>query len=87
MCAVFSFRTWFILSLIWAGAMFYLAYSTWPQVPLDISPIDPATVEAMRGALLKHCALLRASRRRGAADRAFRRPVVLRAGVIRPAIC
>jgi hypothetical protein len=54
MCAVFSFRTWFALSLIWAAAMFYLAYSTWPQVPLDISPIDPATVEAMRGAILKH---------------------------------
>jgi len=57
MCAVFSFRTWFVLSLIWAGAMFYLAYTNWPQVPLDISPIDPATVEAMRGALLKHSLL------------------------------
>lgn len=54
MCALFSFRNWFVLSLIWAGAMFYLAYTTWPHVPLDISPIDPATVEAMRGALLKH---------------------------------
>jgi len=54
MCALFSFRAWFILSLVWAGAMFYLAYATWPQVPLDISPIDPATIEAMRGALLKH---------------------------------
>ncbi len=57
MCAIFSFRTWFILSLIWTGVVFYLAYSTWPQVPLDISPIDPATVEAMRGALLKHALL------------------------------
>ena len=54
MCAIFNFRTWFVLSLIWAGAMFYLCYVSWPQVPLDISPLDPATVEAMRGAILKH---------------------------------
>jgi hypothetical protein len=54
MCRLFTIPAWLVLSLLWTGAMFYLAYASWPQLPLDISPIDPATVEAMRGAILKH---------------------------------
>jgi hypothetical protein len=34
--------------------MAYLGYISAPQVPLDISATDPATTEALHGALLKH---------------------------------
>ena len=54
MCKYLNFQTWLVLSLIWTGAMFYLAYMSWPQLSLDLSPLDPATVAAMQGAVLKH---------------------------------
>lgn len=54
MAGLCSFRTWFLASLLWTAAMAWACYATWPAVPLDISPIDPATVEAMRWALLRH---------------------------------
>jgi hypothetical protein len=54
MCKFLNFQTWFVLSLIWTAAVFYFAYMSWPQMSLDLSPLDPATVSAMQGALLKH---------------------------------
>jgi hypothetical protein len=54
MRGIFSFRTWLVVSLLWAAAMAYLCYASWPRVPLDISAIDPATVEALRAMILKH---------------------------------
>ncbi|HKZ97117.1 MAG TPA: hypothetical protein VJ045_09065 [Hyphomicrobiaceae bacterium] len=52
-----SFQTWLVLSIIWAGAMAYLCIASWPEVPLDISAIDPATVVALRAAIIRHAGL------------------------------
>jgi hypothetical protein len=54
MCKMFSFPVWFVLSLIWTAAVAYYGYTTAPYVPLDVSPSDPATVEALRAATSKH---------------------------------
>jgi hypothetical protein len=45
------------VSLLWAGALTYLCYLTWPEVPLDIAPVDPATVLALRATVLRHVGL------------------------------
>jgi hypothetical protein len=47
----------FLVSLAWIGAVAGLAFVNWPHVPLDMSPIDPATVKALRSAILQHVAL------------------------------
>jgi hypothetical protein len=57
MCRFYSFGTWLGLSLLWVGAVAYVCYASWPQVPLDISAIDPATVEALHAAILRHAVL------------------------------
>jgi hypothetical protein len=54
MCKIFNFQTWLVLSLVWTGAVFYLAYMNWPQFSLDLSPLHPETVKAMQGAVLRH---------------------------------
>ncbi len=54
MCKVFSFPVWLVGSLIWTGLVAYYAYTTAPYVPMDMSPADPATVEALRAATGKH---------------------------------
>ncbi len=54
MASFCNFRTWLLASLVWTAAMAAVCYATWPVVPLDISPTDPATIEALRGALLRH---------------------------------
>jgi hypothetical protein len=51
---LFSFPVWLVLSLIWTGLVAYYAYSTMPHVPMDMSPSDPATLEALRAATGKH---------------------------------
>ena len=54
MARLCSFRTWLLVSLVWTAAMAVACYVTWPVVPLDIAPADPATLEALRAALLRH---------------------------------
>ena len=54
MCKVFSFPVWLVLSLIWTGIIAYFAYTTAPYVPMDMSPSDPATQEALRSATTRH---------------------------------
>ena len=54
MCKLFSFPGWLALSLIWTAGVAYFAYIGAPQVPLDMSPNDPATVEALRAATGRH---------------------------------
>jgi len=53
----FSFPVWLVLSLVWAGAVAYVAYITMPHVPLDLSPSDPATQDALRAATGRHAIL------------------------------
>lgn len=57
MCKLFSFPVWLVLSLIWTGIVAYLGYTTAPYVPMDMSPSDPATQEALRAATSKHAIL------------------------------
>jgi hypothetical protein len=54
MCKLFSFPVWLALSLVWTGAVAYFGYTTAPHVPMDMSPNDPATQEALRAATSKH---------------------------------
>jgi hypothetical protein len=54
MCRLVSFPVWLVLSLIWTAAVAYYAYTTAPYVPMDVSPTDAATVEALRAAMTKH---------------------------------
>lgn len=54
MCKLFSFPVWLVLSLIWTGIVAYYGYTTVPYVPMDMSPSDPATQEALRAATGKH---------------------------------
>jgi hypothetical protein len=54
MCRLFSFPVWLVASLIWTGLVAYYAYTTVPYVPMDMSPSDPATQEALRAATGRH---------------------------------
>ncbi len=54
MCKLFSFPVWLGLSLVWTGVVAYFGYTTAPHVPMDMSPSDPATQEALRAATSKH---------------------------------
>jgi hypothetical protein len=47
-------RTWFALSLLWITAAGYLGWSRWPQLPLDSSPNDPATLDLYAAVSLNH---------------------------------
>jgi hypothetical protein len=53
MCKLFSFQTWFVLSLIWTASVFYAAYLGWPQLPLD-SGSDAETQSLLGSAMLGH---------------------------------
>lgn len=54
MCRLFSFPVWLVLSLAWTGIVAYLGYTSAPYVPMDMSPSDPATAEALRAATARH---------------------------------
>mgnify|MGYP000742294281 CR=1 FL=1 len=57
MCRLFSFPVWLVLSLVWTGVVAYFGYTAAPHVPMDMSPSDPATQEALRAATSKHAIL------------------------------
>ncbi len=42
------------LGLAWVAGVAVLAYVNWPHIPLDMSPLDPATVAAWRAELLRY---------------------------------
>ncbi len=46
-----------LLAVVWISIMAVLAYVNWPHLPLDLSPVDPSTIAAMRQAVLKHVAV------------------------------
>lgn len=54
MCKLFSFPVWFVLSLIWTGAVAYAGFLNAPYIPLDVSANDPGTIEALNAAMLRH---------------------------------
>jgi hypothetical protein len=43
-----------VLALAWAVAVAYVAWTFAPQVPLDVSAADPATIDALNAARLRH---------------------------------
>lgn len=45
---------WAIAALIWIAGVGAWTISTWPQMPLDLSPRDPATAAAFRSAVESH---------------------------------
>jgi hypothetical protein len=53
MCAIMTFRNWAIFALLSAGAAAYLAWQSWPTLPLD-SGMDPATLAAYQAAVIAH---------------------------------
>ena len=57
MCRLVSFPVWLVLALIWTGAVAYWGYTTVPYVPMDMSPDDPATQEALRAAMTRHAVM------------------------------
>lgn len=50
--ALFAF--WFVAALVWTAAVAYFGFQSMPHVPMDMSPDDPATKQALAGAMLKH---------------------------------
>lgn len=55
--ALFNKTTWLVLSLVWLAGVGYLAWTTWPHLPLDVSQSDPATQAAFKAALRSHILL------------------------------
>ena len=48
------FMIWLAVSLAWVLAIGWMAWNSWPHLPLDISPTDPATRAAFDQAVLMH---------------------------------
>ncbi len=43
-----------LLALAWVAAVAFFGWTGLPQVPLDVSASDPATLDALNAARLKH---------------------------------
>ena len=41
-------------ALVWLASAAYLGFQGLPQIPLDVSAADPATVDALNAARLQH---------------------------------
>ncbi|KUO57429.1 MAG: hypothetical protein APF80_01355 [Alphaproteobacteria bacterium BRH_c36] len=48
------FMTWLVVSAAWIAAIGWMAWTSWPHLPLDISHTDPATRAAFDQAVLMH---------------------------------
>jgi hypothetical protein len=57
MCKQFPFPLWFVASLVWTAAVAYWGFTTAPYVPMDMSPGDAATQDALRAATTKHAVM------------------------------
>ena len=53
MCALMTFRNWVLFLIVCAGAAAFLAWRSWPNLPLD-SGLDPATLAAYQAAVIAH---------------------------------
>lgn len=47
-------KTWLLFSAVWIGAMAYWCYQFWPRLPLDVSALDPETIEILQSAKWRH---------------------------------
>lgn len=54
MQALLSLKAWIVVSLVWAATIGFLAWETWPRLPLDVSPNDPGTLAAHSAAVDFH---------------------------------
>lgn len=43
-----------VASLVWLAYAAYLGFQGMPQIPLDVSASDPATLDALNAARLQH---------------------------------
>lgn len=53
MCAIMTFRNWVLFTVLCAAVAAFLAWRTWPSLPLD-SGVDPATLAAYQVAVVAH---------------------------------
>jgi hypothetical protein len=53
MCSIMTFRNWVIFTIVCAAAAAYMAYASYPALPLD-SGTDPATLAAYQAAVIAH---------------------------------
>ena len=45
---------WIVASLAWIAVIANLGLGSWPHLPMDMSPADPATKAALEGAIRGH---------------------------------
>jgi len=45
---------WIMASLAWIAVIANLCLGSWPHLPMDMSPADPATKAALEGAIRGH---------------------------------
>ncbi len=43
-----------IIAVVWIAAVAWFGWTSLPQVPLDVSAGDPATIEALNAARMQH---------------------------------
>ena len=43
-----------LIALIWIAAVAWFGWTSLPQLPLDVSASDPATLEALNAARMRH---------------------------------
>lgn len=43
-----------LIALIWIAAVVWFGWTSLPQLPLDVSASDPATLEALNAARIQH---------------------------------
>jgi hypothetical protein len=49
-----------LLALVWVVAVAWFGWTSLPQLPLDVSASDPATLEALNAARMQHGAVFAA---------------------------
>lgn len=54
MCALMTWRNWLLFTIVCAGVSGYLAWQTWPILPLDTG-YDAETMAVRNAALIAHC--------------------------------
>lgn len=54
MCALMTWRNWLLFTIVCAGLSGYLAWQTWPNLPLD-SGNDAETMAVRDAAVIAHC--------------------------------
>lgn len=53
---ILNFKVWLFFSIVWVAAMAYWCIQSWPRLPLDVSGIDPETLQILEQAKWRHLA-------------------------------